>query len=394
MLTLQKYNGLATRHTCPACGRAKKFTRYIDTETGQYLADHVGRCDRESSCGYHYKPKDYFADNFGSNEPFNYPKSSPLPTKRIRSNSAYTTTQAGAGIERIEHPKKVGTSPKYGSRGDCGQIAGIETPNYMSPVSVKETVCDYDRNNFVQFLLSIFPFEADLVWNAVKAYLIGTDNNGRTVFWQVDDRQKIRTGKAFAYNANTGKRDKTRPPYFLHPKIDFKLRQCFFGEHILPKFPGLPVAIVESEKSAVVASIWKADMVWLACGGKSHLNAERMAKLGRERKIILYPDADSYEKWHQIALDARRLGLKVRVSDLIEKRATEAEKATGADLADYLIRDQQKRCDLLIQQAFWDLIEERLAIMTIDGGLTEERAEAEINASEYYAEATRGALYV
>lgn len=358
------------------------------------MADHVGRCDRESSCGYHYKPKDYYADNFGSNAAFNYPKSSALPTKRIRSDSAYTTTQAGAGIERIERPKKVGTSLNYGSRGDCGQIAGIETPNYMSPVTLKETLCNYDRNNFVQFLLSIFPFEADLVWNAVKAYLIGTDNNGRTVFWQVDDRQKIRTGKAFAYDANTGKRDKTRPPYFLHPKIDFKLRQCFFGEHILPKSPGLPVAIVESEKSAVVASIWKADMVWLACGGKSNLNAERIRELGPEKKFILYPDADSFEKWHQIALDARKLGLEVRVSDLIEKRATEPEKATGADLADYLIRDQQKRCDLLIQEAFRDQIEERLAIMTIDGRLTEEQAKAEIVASGSYAEATREALSI
>jgi hypothetical protein len=35
----------------------------MDTETGRQIADTVGRCDRESSCGYHYTPKEYFADN-------------------------------------------------------------------------------------------------------------------------------------------------------------------------------------------------------------------------------------------------------------------------------------------------------------------------------------------
>jgi rubredoxin len=62
-LTLEKYKGLGSRHTCPACGAKKVFVRYVDTETGRYLADHVGRCNRESNCGYHFKPKDYFAEN-------------------------------------------------------------------------------------------------------------------------------------------------------------------------------------------------------------------------------------------------------------------------------------------------------------------------------------------
>ena len=38
------------------------FVRYIDTETGEPLADDIGRCDREINCGYHKKPKDFFAE--------------------------------------------------------------------------------------------------------------------------------------------------------------------------------------------------------------------------------------------------------------------------------------------------------------------------------------------
>ena len=62
MYNLQKYKGISTRYTCPRCGRKKCFTLYVD-EDGEPLHETVGRCDHESSCGYHYTPKQYFADH-------------------------------------------------------------------------------------------------------------------------------------------------------------------------------------------------------------------------------------------------------------------------------------------------------------------------------------------
>lgn len=59
--TLQKYKGTATRHTCPNCGDRRSFTYYVD-ESGTPLHPSVGRCNHESSCGYHYTPKEYFHD--------------------------------------------------------------------------------------------------------------------------------------------------------------------------------------------------------------------------------------------------------------------------------------------------------------------------------------------
>ena len=48
---------------CPHCGR-KLFVRYVDTYDGcNYIGDAVGKCDHEHSCGYHYKPSEYFRDS-------------------------------------------------------------------------------------------------------------------------------------------------------------------------------------------------------------------------------------------------------------------------------------------------------------------------------------------
>lgn len=60
--SLQKYKGMATRHTCPNCGDRRSFVYYVD-ENNVPLHPSVGRCNHESGCGYHYTPKEYFQDH-------------------------------------------------------------------------------------------------------------------------------------------------------------------------------------------------------------------------------------------------------------------------------------------------------------------------------------------
>ena len=43
------------KHTCPNCDQ-NTFVWYIDTTTGEYMADKYGRCDREANCSHHNRP--------------------------------------------------------------------------------------------------------------------------------------------------------------------------------------------------------------------------------------------------------------------------------------------------------------------------------------------------
>lgn len=361
MLTLEKYNGPRSRHTCPACGAKRRFTRYIDAQTGRYLSDSVGRCDRQTSCGYHFKPKEYFS---GNNE-----------SKNLRKPKI-----------RAFHKPSISLSPRRENVSQAFYSNTVETPRpgYIEKRHLIETLSDYDQNAFVRFLLYMFPLDAGAVWQAASEYLLGTKGS-RTVFPQIDRAGRIRSAKLIEFDPQTGKRRKERTASWLHSELkragqlpgSFKLEQCFFGEHLLSKFPSWPIAIVESEKTAVIASICKGafpDLIWLASGGKSNLNADKLTRLGTDRRVILFPDADGFEQWQITASEARRRGVNVVVSDLIEKHATREERASGADLADYLIRTQRVKNDLA--HDLEEKREERIAIMVYDGELTEEEAEA------------------
>ena len=78
--------------TCPSCGRKKCFVRYVDTKNGfQYIADEVGKCDHEHSCGYHYKPSDFFKEHpDASPQNNNFQSSIILPRLHSRLGARFT----------------------------------------------------------------------------------------------------------------------------------------------------------------------------------------------------------------------------------------------------------------------------------------------------------------
>jgi len=301
---LEPYKGMNTRYRCPSCQqRDKTFSLYIDTETGEHIHPTVGRCNRESNCGHHYTPKQYFQDN----------------------NISFDTPQ----------PKAYKPRP----------VTPPQKPVSFIPVEVfKASLKAHETNHFVQFLINLFGVE--VASQLVSRYFIATSKhwNGATVFWQIDTQGKVRTGKIMLYSPTTGKRVKNLelPVYWVHKALkqpEFELRQCLFGEHLLID-KTKPVAIVESEKTAVIASVYLPQFVWVAVGSLTNLNAEKCSIL-KGRTVTLFPDLNGFDKWSSKAKELSHLAI-FTVSDLLERKATEAEKKQGFDLADYLIKFNYK----------------------------------------------------
>lgn len=306
---LEPYRGMHTRFHCPYCNhKDRRFTRYINAETGEHLADHVGKCERVDSCGVHYKPKQYFEENNFSIDLFKE-----MPKVKL---------------------KKIVESQ-------------LKPFTIISPELIKSSLKNYESNNFVKYLIEFFGIE---IFNQlVCRYFIGTSKHwkGASIFWQVDSKGNVRTGKIMLYNSSNGKR--VKEPYnhinWVHKLIkqpEFILKQCFFGEHLINANGNQKktIAIVESEKTAVIASVYLPQFIWLAVGSLTNLNVEKCSIL-KGRTIILFPDLNGFEKWSIKAKELSHIS-KFTISDLLEWNATVAERKQGLDLADYLIRFNYK----------------------------------------------------
>jgi hypothetical protein len=282
---------------CPKCER-KTFVLYNDSYTGEPLHSTVGKCDRADNCGHHYTPKRYFADN------------------------------------NISLDKNIASVPQM-KPTMWQQISCIDRDIF------KKSLSGYEDNRLIQYLRRIVVDEADK--EAISRYLIGTSKHwdGATVFWQVDERGKVRAGKIMQYDSRTGKR--VKEPFskisWVHTVLklqDFHLSQCLFGEHLL-RGNNKPIAIVESEKTAVIASAYLPDFNWLACGGCGNLSL-RLCEPLKGRNVVLFPDARKFNEGEGKTINVLSSICCMSVSSLIEQQATETERRAGFDLTDYLVR--------------------------------------------------------
>lgn len=286
---------------CPACGR-KSYVAYISNYTGDPLHSTVGKCDRADNCGHHYTPKQYFTDN------------------------------------NISFDNKTSVSPRSstGNRPATPQ----PQPSFIDTKLFKKTLTAYNENRLIQYLSSIVSDE--LAKEATNWYYIGTSKHwdGATVFWQIDRLGRVRCGKIMQYDSQTGKRVKepVNKVSWVHTVLkwqNFNLSQCLFGEHLLSDDTKI-AAIVESEKTAIIASCYLPDFIWLACGGCNNLSVKLCEPL-KGRNVILFPDTGRYDEWTEKAKMLSAI-CNVSVSSLIEEKATDEERESGFDLADYLVR--------------------------------------------------------
>lgn len=283
---------------CPQCGK-KTLVRYVDNTSGAYLDNEkVGKCDRSVKCNYHLPPR--MAGYTTSTTPPNTSESKPL--QALQSIPPTVSTPE-------VHTLPIDPSPFYRHREQSALFA---------------------------FLLGIFK-NRDTAERACFLYRVGASRTGGTVFWQIDLKNQVRTGKVLYYNPLDGKRIHALPPQWVHKLIPtpagFALSQCPFGLHRLIEDTKTPVAIVESEKTAVILSMLDTSRVWIAVGGKNNLSARMLSQIPRQ-ELELYPDKDAFREWQSLkAKLENETSKRLTVIDWFSSNQTLAPTADPADLA-------------------------------------------------------------
>ena len=283
---------------CPECGR-KTFVCYVDAN-GQVLNESVGKCDRADKCGWHYPPREYFADN----------------------KIVFDAKQMRRPSRPMFRPQP---RPTYIDNGT------IFKPSVISTMS--------HRNNLVDYLKTVF--DADTVNQIVRDYYIGTSKHfggAATVFYQVDRYGKIHRGKVMQYDPTNGKRVKEPFPMVttVHKLMglgDNLPPECLFGEHLLPQNPDKTVVIVESEKTAMIASGVFGDCITLACGGCGNLKPTVCEPL-RGRDVVLLPDNGKFDEWREKGEQMRRLFRRLEIAAIMEREALNI----GDDIGDLFLQ--------------------------------------------------------
>ena len=216
----------------------------------------------------------------------------------------------------------------------------------------------------------------------LEDYHLGTNRrNGMTIFWQIDEQQRVRTGKMMLYRQD-GHRDRdTRynfdwvhsalsrhwdderhemtydPPYPFPDIYDPSKQepiQTLFGMHLLNAYGQTgQVNIVESEKTALIMATAYGNHngeVWMACGGLEMLSRERLAPIIKQhRRIVLYPDRDGIDRWRAKAENLRYDRLHINAEPVLKWwRDGDGEKADVADVVVRIINEASPTIEPLL----------------------------------------------
>lgn len=270
----------------------------------------------------------------------------------------------------------------------------VENMNLISLNSVYLKQCYSIESPFCRALVSNNILTDGQMRRAALRYHLGMTRDGGVIFWQIDRNERLHDGKIIFYRPDCH-RDHDRHPSWVVSRLkqkrllpdDYQPSRCLFGSHLLASYPshlpsegvkdegiqvegvqsevppdgnGVIVAIVESEKTAIICSELfpkfrlptagsELPVVWLATGGLSSLTVSAIAQIATVSasgspsfRLILFPDTDptgeTYRKWRETAVAAQQeLHISVMVSDFLERNATADQKARKIDIADYIM---------------------------------------------------------
>jgi len=236
----------------------------------------------------------------------------------------------------------------------------LETQNYHKEEG-------YPLCALIYYCYSVFGIKATN--QAFRTYRVRVTKRYRkdgrlgVVYVYYDHRGCIRQIKEMGYNGATGRRLKEGEPcevyngksryYEQRPEgnkviqlghwlvPNYQSKPCFYGGHLIADSTDKPIAIVESEKTAIICSICLPRYTWLATGGiyGCPWDSPESYEILRGRKIIVFPDLNATVAWQLKADVMRSDGMDVEVYNLeAQNFVTVEDMNAGLDIGDYMIR--------------------------------------------------------
>lgn len=303
-----RLNSSIGKGTCPKCGHRGRFSFYYDYERLAIIDSRCGRCDRIETieCQYHYTPSEYFKDHPG-----------------------YFTNEKHDSNEINEINDKSITD-------------SLNDLEYLDKNYLRDSFFQFKPSNpFLIFLKKNLGFDDIEILRSVISKMNVLFLDDEDIAFMYEDLQGRWTrGKIMKYD-ETGHRLKNvkgsinsfhnimRTDRALMPELHL------YGLHLLNRDENnnKSVAIVESEKSAVLANHYFPEMIWMATSGLSNLNYKRLKPLSG-RPIILFPDSGCFNLWRdKIEKENIKRFMDISINDTFEG----AEFNKGYDIADYIV---------------------------------------------------------
>lgn len=310
-----KFYRSSRKFLCPRCGK-KSLVRYVDSFTGELHSEQYGKCDREVKCGFILYPNTKWVSS----------------SNLIKSLAIRRESQLLVNKKQVYIPREA-FNTTLGGYNDCTFFT------YLSNRGVPDTL--------LEEIISMY-----LLGTVQSGYLRGAltipyiNENDQVAFVQVkqfDERNK--TVKTSALHSLI--KDKPGNQWVEeYEKNELKV-SCFFGAHLLKKYPKNPIALVEAPKTAIYGTCYNGlpkddkGLLWLAVYNKSSLTEDKF-KVLKGRKITVFPDLSpnggTFNEWkHKVEHFANKLPkTKVEVNDLLELYAPDELRQSGGDLADVL----------------------------------------------------------
>lgn len=302
------FNPNLKKGRCPKCGQHGRFRYYYDYKRQSIIDESCGKCERVDNCKHHYPPREYFKDHPGY---FSNEKHDSNKINEINESNDKSITDLLNDLE------------------------------YLDKDYLRDSFFQFKPSNpFLIFLKSLGLEDIEILRSVISKMNVLFLDDEDIAFMYEDLEGRWTRGKIMKFD-RTGHRLKNVKgsinSFHNIMKIDRALmpKMHLFGLHLLNREENnnKSIAIVESEKSAVLANHYFPEMIWMATSGLGNLKYERLKPLSG-RPIILFPDNGCFNLWRdKIEKENIKRFMDISINDTFEG----AEFNKGYDIADYIV---------------------------------------------------------